>query len=732
MAQLTADQLVQLATLGKGKSPVDLGQSSTTIGVDGEVIPKKSAQLTADQLVAIAKEQKRANFKPFDWKAAQKEGITQAAKEEGQTQPWESSLLGITNLGATAAQAFYKASDLLDTSINKITGTNYLPTNRYEQYTKQRKDEENFHQLRREQNNQGFDWWKLAGELANPLAAYGKGYQGAKILSTEGAKITGQNALLGMGIGGTSFAEDSGDRLSNSIAGGIGGAAGGIIGEKIGQGISKVVDKSTQLGKNVSAKFSQEKTQKLLQSIDEKLEAALHPEGISLKDLSQTVVNNLRDDAIKAVQSGKNLNPTAVARKVVLDRLGLKGTRAQISGDAAQWQHEAELAKIQNAGTSLRDKFIDDDKQLARLLEETENSTGGMSIDRHGVMENALKSLEGQLSQNKSYINEIYNTAKQANGNDILLDGRGFANDAITKLDSEGLLSFLPANISSQIKQIADNPHLFTLKKSEELIKQLNRSYKNNLNSAGKGTDQSYAVSLVRDALNIRQNEAMQGLLTQGGNDAAQFYQLGRQAHRFNIEQIKSMPLLEDAVKGVEPDRLFNKHILGGNVAELDKTVQLLKNVNPQVVNDMRQQVVGYIREQAFNNNGKPSPSGMKKALDKITDRRLSILFTPKEMSRLKDIGKAMHYLVTQPNHSYVNNSNSSSGLTNSFMKFLNIPGVRESVFTKPLADIGNSNRVSNALNPSIAGEANPSIISPELIDRLVKAGIISGSNLPN
>lgn len=734
MAQLTADQLVQLARQNKGKSPVDLGQSSTTIGVDGEEIPKKSTQLTADQLVVMAKQQQRANFKPFDWKASQKEGMAQAAKDAGKVTLDESIASGIygSEIGGGVAQAYYKARDLLSEGVNKVTGTKYLPTDGYNKFTRQFKDWKDFQSARREANNQGFDWAKLGTEIAvtAPLAALGQSYK-AGVLTKEGFKSTAKNALLGSGIGEASFAESSGDRLSNFIAGGIGGAAGGIVGQKIGQGVSKIVDKSTQLGKNVSAKFSQEKTQKLLQSIDEKLEAALRPEGISLNDLSQTIVNNLRDDAIKAVQSGKNLNPTAVARKVVLDRLGLKGTRAQVSGDAAQWQKEAELSKIQDVGMPLRDKFIDDNAQLTRLLSEAEQSTAGKSFDNYGVMSDAIKSLDDQLSQNKSYINEIYNTAKQASGNDISLDGRGFANDAITALEKDYAMSSLPSGIHKLIKDISKNPQGFTLGKSEELIKILNREYTSSLQN-GQPTSSTHAIGVVRNALNGRQNEAMQGLLTQGGNDAAQFYQLGRQAHKFNIEQIESMPLLEDAVKGVEPDKLFNKHILGGNIAELDKTIQLLKNVNPQVVNDIKQQVVQFISKEAINSNGQPSPAGMKKALDKITDRRLLTMFTPKEVSHLKDIRSAMDYLITQPPHSYVNNSNSGSSLTNHFLKFLKLPGVNHIPFAKVFTGVDDGMGVSKAMKPSIAGEATPSIISPELIDRLVKAGIISGSNLPN
>lgn len=733
MAQITADDFIKSIRQTKNE-PVDLGQSATTIGVDGEQIPKGNNQLTANQFIESINQDSRANFKPFDWKASQKEGMTQAAKNDGGTSWGESSLLGLTNLGATAAQAFYKASDLLDTGINKITGTNYLPTNRYEQYTKQRKGEENFHQLRREQNNQGFDWWKLAGELANPLAAYSKGYQGAKILSTEGAKITGQNALLGMGIGGTSFAEDSGDRLSNSIAGGIGGAAGGIIGEKIGQGFSKVLDKSTQLGKNVSAKFSQEKTQKLLQSIDEKLEAALRPEGISLNDLSQTIVNNLRDDAIKAVQSGKELNPNAVARKVVLDRLGLKGTRAQISGDAAQWQHEAELAKIQNAGSILRDKFINDSTQITNLLNDAAKNTGGSSIDKLGTAKEAGESLLNQLDQNKQFVNAAYDYASKASGGDILINGRGLANDVFTELDNKALASFLPSDIRSIVTQIEKNPQYFTLKKGEELIKVLNTHYKSSLNN-GEKTATTHALGVVREALNKRQDEALKGLLTSGGNDAAQAYKFARDAYKSNSEFKNQIPMLQDILKQsskgvINYDDLYKSRILNGKVEELSKTMEVLKNVNPQAVANIKQEFIKDLTEKSLSTNGQFNPSKMKNALKAFGNRKLLAVFSPEEVAHLQDIKKAADYLITEPRHAYVNRSNSGSSLFNHFMSILNKPGVR--VALSAVKDIPETRAVNQAMTPSIAGEATPSIISPELIDRLVKAGIISGSNLPN
>jgi len=236
----------------------------------------------------------------------------------------------------------------------------------------------------------------------------------------------------------------------------------------------------------------------------------------------------------------------------------------------------------------------------------------------------------------------------------------------------------------------------------------------------------------VRDALNSRQDEAMQGLIS-NGNDAAQAYQFARQAHQFNVKQIESMPLLQDALKGVEPDKLFNKHVLNGNVAELGKTVDLLNNVNPQAVNDIKQQVLEFISSKAVNQNGQFSPAGMKRALDSIGERRLSTMFSPDEIGRIQDIGMAGYYLVTQPAHSYINNSNTASALMNHLSGLINKPGVR--MLLAPVKDIKDSRQVSKMMDSSmpkgeVSVEFNPD--NATLIERLTRAGLIGGSNLPN
>ncbi|RZG47043.1 hypothetical protein [Acinetobacter wuhouensis] len=666
---------------------------------------------------------------PVDLDKVKKDAMLAEGKKAGKTNTMDSVAMGLTGgIGGGAAQGFYKLIDLVAGGANKVIGRDYLPTNQYKKFTQQRQDFADLHNAQREANDQGFDWVQLGTGIASeaPLAVLGRGYQGAKILSKAGAKVTGQNALVGAGIGGSSFAGDVEQRLSNTVLSGLGGAAGAAVGEKIGQGLGKAI----QTGKNTASKFSTTQTNQFLSQINQKLDDALNQHGMSLGDLSNEVVSSLRKDALKAFQSGKNLNADAIARKAVLDKLGLKGTKAQVSGDAKEWQQQAELAKINGAGDPLREKFIDDNVQLTRLLNEASDTTKGTSVDSYEAMDSALKSIQDQLGQNKEYIRTAYNSARQAQGNDVKLGGADFVQEANKALKDSYATMELPASIRSILKRFEKKPDEFTLGESEAVIKKLNQAHQASLKIDGTPSSETYAIGLVRDVLNNRQNTTLQNLASQN-NPAAELYQLGRQAHGFNANQIESMPLLQDAVKGVEPDKLFNKHILGGNVNELDKTIQILKNVSPQSVNDIKQQVVEFISKKAINSNGQFSPSGMKGALDKLTDRRMLTMFSPKEFSQIKDISKAADYLISQPPHSYVNNSNTSATLANHFLGLLKLPGAR--IALSAVKDVPDSIAVSKAMQPSIAGEAIPiSQGTQDLIERLTRAGLISGSNLPN
>lgn len=175
-------------------------------------------------------------FKAYDWKADQQKAMLEEGKKAGKTSFSESSLLGlIGSLPSGFAQAFYKGSDLLDSGINRLTGTEYLPTNRYEKFTQQRKDWEDLHNARRQANKQGFDWTRLGAEVfsAAPFLLTGGGGYGAAIK---------RGAVGGAALGGSSFAPDSAERLNNTALSAVGGAAGGALGKAVGNLTTRAIN----------------------------------------------------------------------------------------------------------------------------------------------------------------------------------------------------------------------------------------------------------------------------------------------------------------------------------------------------------------------------------------------------------------------------------------------------------------------------------------------------------
>lgn len=682
---------------------------------------------------AVNNASNRRNFTPFDnTKEARNARENEALKKQGKTQFWESGLLGMSDIGTPIVQGAEYVADGIRGLSNKVLGTNFQ-TDRYEKVTKKYKDIDKAHDQVRKGNNQGVDVARIGANIAMtaPLSGLGGTLKtGTPLISKAGAEFLGKNAALGGLIGATGVKENSTERLKSMGLGAVGGAVGAGLGQKAGEVISKGVGKAKTAANNTLAKVSTERTNQILQNIDDKLEVALKQQGLKLSDLNQNTLKTLRADAKSALDSGKYLNPEAVARKVVLDRVGIKGTKAQVTGNAQQWQKEAELAKISGIGDPLREKFIGDNKALESLLNQASKSTGGEAIDQYGAIKNATDSLLDQNAQNKSFISAAYDNAMKAPGNDALIDGAGLANDVFTKLDDAALASFIPTDIAKKINQIGENPQLFTLKKGEELIKVLNTHYKSSLQN-GQPTATTHALGIVRQALQTRQDEALQGLLVSGGNDAAQAYQFARQAHQFNRQQIDKMPLLQDALKGVEPDKLFNKHILQGNVSELGETVSVLRGANPQAVADIKQQTLEYITSKSMNSNGQFSPAGMNNALKAIGDRRLGILFEPSELKHIKDIGKAGHYLVTQPNHSYVNNSNTAAGLMRYFGGLAKVaehmPVVGNNV-VQPVQSGAQKIAVSQALKGgNLVGEAMPA--NQEIIDKMMRFGLLTGAS---
>lgn len=542
--------------------------------------------------------------------------------------------------------------------------------NEYEEYTAKKKAEkESYEQAKKDSGFNGVDFAEMLGETValGPLATAGRGYQGAKVLSKAGAKVTAQNAGLGALGAMVGFAENLDKRVQNATTGAMLGAGGAIVGKKIGEQISKRVATTTE-------------------NVDIALNQGLAKMDLKLEDLPADVANALRADAKKALKADKVLDDDAIARKAFLESKGFKPTHAQVTRNATDWTNERELAKLRSTDGILTQKYVDDDTQLRQMLDDEIMATGGKKTDDYAFNQELLQTAQAKIAKNKQQVRQNFDDAKNASGNTIPVNGIGFVSDTIKALDDNYLIGSLPPNVSKILKDVQKNPQLLTLGKSQELIKILNREYKSTLNN-GQPTAHTHAIKIVRDVLETRQNEAVNGLAVNGNDDAVKLWHTARKSHQENRALIESMPLLKDAEKGVEPDKMFSKHIIGGNIGQLRITMDFLRAENPQLVADIKQSVLEHIARNAINSSNGFSPAGMKKVLDSLGEPRLKSIFSDDELKRLKDLRMAGELLKQAPIGSNINYSNTASTLANIFGMMIDkvpfasiVKGVRDNI----------------------------------------------------
>src|SRR5690606_29574075 len=360
----------------------------------GRKVSSQNSNLASmNDLHSLFTAQKRANFTPPDVsKAADQKAQKEQLKKQGPTQFWESALLGAADIGVPVVQGAEYVADGIRGGINKLFGTN-LETDRYGKLTKSYKDIDSAHKTVRKANNQGMDITRMGANMgltATLAAAGGTLKAGVPLVSKAGAEFLGKNAALGALVGATGVHESNTQRLKSMGAGALGGAIGAGVGQKVGEGVVKVANKIP----------TRATTQTISATIDDQIEIALKQSNVKISDLSDDVVAGLRKEVGAALKSGKAVNKEAVARKIVFDRLGIKPTRAQLTGDPILWQKQAELAKIQGAGDPLRQTLINNENQVISALDDVITKTGGKATDQYGAIKGAADSLLDQNTQN--------------------------------------------------------------------------------------------------------------------------------------------------------------------------------------------------------------------------------------------------------------------------------------------------------------------------------------------
>ena len=122
-------------------------------------------------------------------------------------------------------------------------------------------------------------------------------------------------------------------------------------------------------------------------------------------------------------------------------------------------------------------------------------------------------------------------------------------------------------------------------------------------------------------------------------------------------------------MKGKEPDKFVQNHILNGNVDEITRMTKYLEANNPEALNQVRNDVMRFIKQRVVGNvsdeNARFSQAQLKAFLSDASEQRLKRFLSPEQITGLRQLNKVAENALVEPVSAAVNRSNTASAAAN-------------------------------------------------------------------
>ena len=482
-----------------------------------------------------------------------------------------------------------------------------------------------------------------AAQAAAPITQTGQAIKTA-LSSSPWQQFGG---AVGAGGGSGIVAESGGGPIAQII----GGLAGGYAGAGAVGGLQTV-------GKKASDYISRPPKQQQQIQIDIKINDALKQSGVKLADIEPALRQSLRDDVIKASQVGKPLSQNAIRRLADYKLAGATPTKGRLTSDPATVTREKNLAKqgINSTDPQAQRLGVLENENNQTLLSKIDDLGANKAVDQYQAGQNLKDTLAAFGKTQKDNISNLYNQARDTSGRAAELDNYAFTQTVGKELNKAAATAFLPKEYKTTLNSIAKGETPLTVDVAEQLKSMIARDMRSPSNIGSP----KFALGVVYDALENAPLKSNQQL----GQASLTAFRQARDANKAFMQQEKSIPALKAAMEGVEPDAFFDKFVIRGDYNSLQKT---LKFIDPATKDTIRNNVVSYIKNAATN--GQPnetarlSGDAMRKAIARIGDNKLKLLFSQDEIAQLKAIERVAKYEGFLPVGSAVNTSNTASAL---------------------------------------------------------------------
>ena len=467
------------------------------------------------------------------------------------------------------------------------------------------------------------------------------------------------------GLAGGSVREAGGGPVEQFIASLGGAIAGGV-------GAAKATD-ATRRGGQALRELVRPRQERLTQA-DALVQLTAQRSGIDWQAVAPRVRQQLRDEVAAAMRTGQPLDADALRRLLVFRQTGTTPTVGMLTQNPVTITREQNMAR---AAANMDDPALQqlpllENRNINQLLNLLDDAGARGAPDNMAASMSAIDSLEGLAAREKGNIGALYDAARDSSGRSLPLEGGTFSRVANQLLDQENVGSFLPPDIARKMNDIAQGKYPLTVDVAEQLKSSIGRMQR----STADGNVR-FALGLVRKALddtplqnaqrvNPGNLPAVPGQVppsVQAGEESILAFNKARTANRDWMRRVEGNKALQAVVDGVEPDRFFQKFVVGNGATAADVRV-LAAELDRGSRQSLKQAIARHLKDKGTSNTDditKFSGAAYRQALDDIGEAKLSVFFSREELAQLKAIGDAAKYMQAQPAGSAVNNSNSGA-----------------------------------------------------------------------
>jgi hypothetical protein len=597
---------------------------------------------------------------------------------------------------------------------------------------------EQYYQHEREGAGQeGLDWWRIGGTVANPVTWLAPESLAARGLFTAigaGAKAGMFQALL------QPVTSDGNFLLDKGVQAAIGGAAGGTLGGALHALQPVWGHAKTVFGKLFGSADEATQAAAAAKVTDDTLKAA----GADPSKVDPNLYSAIKREVGDALKAGVEPDARVMTNRADASALPvpINLTRGQATRDPMQFAWEQRVAGQQGAGEQLTALL----KEQNRALIENLNVLGAKNApSTFDASQKLIQHIDEVNNALRERISAAYGAVRDSAGRPALMSTEEFTKQSKNLL-TEGrpelaslvsLADYLPETVAKQYNDILSGKLPLTV----DTAQFLDRAW----GGVQRGTQDSTiktAIGHLRTALN--QAPVSDAL----GAESMAAYQTAKQLAKQRFDLIRDIPAFKAVDNGVEPDKFFQRYVQGANVSELAGLKQLVGQENTTM---LQQTMLGNLKKAALNKasdeNGVFSQSTFNNILqDPVQAPRIAELFKgdPQTLGHLYRIGRVSENLIKIPAGSKVNTSNTASAVSNIVRDVAKseagsalwnlVPGgtAMRHIATEAKKKVAESQAINEALNPGVTQTAlkpaAPSGQVKRLSDLLAKAGAVGGA----